>query len=684
LTALECSQPYSSATATGLTAGGVRGLDVGGQITLTYDVLIDAADKTAGITMITNTAAVEDRAGIDSDTAVVEVAREEAALEISKSAGVVTTTGNGVYTVSYDIEVLNPVTSATCANNGTDGCMLIDNTNVQANDGLDTVFGSALVSATATITAGTCAPNPAYTGIAPNTDLLVGTDTLASGQSCTITVAAVVTADTDVAGSAPLGVTTNTASAASDQITTPVTADADAVLAENPAMVVTKTLSMAPTNNGDGTYSLEYTIDVDNTGDVDLRAVQVLDGLGDPAVFGSALSAQTPVVSPPCDVNPAYTGLAPNDGLLDGDDIIPVGGTCQIVLSVTVTVDSGNPDSALIDTDYTNTASGSGVGPAGTPASSSDTAVTQFTEDPMLDITKAVSAGPANNGDGTYDLTYEVVVTNTGNVELRNTQLTDDLAAIYGAGLVSASASVTAGPCTANPLYDGVAVSNLLDGTDTLPLAGACTVEITVSVDAANAPAGAPLVNTDILNQVGAQGTSPFGETVSGSATAMVQLVETPAIDVTKAVSSPTANNGDGTYDVTYEIMVANTGDVELIGVQVADGLDALFGSNLQSVANTVTAGPCVANPAYDGVAVTDLLDGLVDLAVAGSCTIEVAVTVLVDATDPAGLSTGLDAQRWAERWPRNGLWGWRGGLRCGDSHSWPVRDQRRLHRQCT
>lgn len=56
--------------------------------------------------------------------------------------------------------------------------------------------------------------------------------------------------------------------------------------------------------------------------------------------------------------------------------------------------------------------------------------------DPQIAATKRITAGPTANGDGTFDVTYEVTGINLGDIDLHDVQLTDDLTAFgtYTAG----------------------------------------------------------------------------------------------------------------------------------------------------------------------------------------------------------------------------------------------------------
>ena len=50
-----------------------------------------------------------------------------------------------------------------------------------------------------------------------------------------------------------------------------------------------------------------------------------------------------------------------------------------------------------------------------------------FTENPSIGIAKAITSGPINNNDGTYTLTYTMLVENTGDVLLNNVQVVENL-----------------------------------------------------------------------------------------------------------------------------------------------------------------------------------------------------------------------------------------------------------------
>jgi uncharacterized repeat protein (TIGR01451 family)/LPXTG-motif cell wall-anchored protein len=196
-----------------------------------------------------------------------------------------------------------------------------------------------------------------------------------------------------------------------------------------PELGVAKTVTAQPVGNGDGSYTLTYGVEVQNTGDFDLSGLQLTDDLQ--ATFAGALSfSVNEVRSDDLTANwPGFDGIATGDpGLLAGTDTLPVGGTGTVFVTVTVV-----PGAKLGP--YDNTAIGKGESPAdetvtdisdsGTdsnpnrsnPDEPGDTGGTDDpvpTEFPPIDLTVAkvsgVTAVPASGGPVDWD----VVVTNNG------------------------------------------------------------------------------------------------------------------------------------------------------------------------------------------------------------------------------------------------------------------------------
>ena len=130
-----------------------------------------------------------------------------------------------------------------------------------------------------------------------------------------------------------------------------------------PAISLAKSLTDGPTDNGDGSYTIEYSFVIENIGEVDLTNVGITDNFQ--AVFGAAATVTGPTpVSGTCDAAAAFTGTAS----------LAVGESCTAVWSIVV---SGVTPGVT----YNNTATATGTPPVGDPVTdvSDDATVTDAT-----------------------------------------------------------------------------------------------------------------------------------------------------------------------------------------------------------------------------------------------------------------------------------------------------------------
>ena len=72
----------------------------------------------------------------------------------------------------------------------------------------------------------------------------------------------------------------------------------------------------------------------------------------------------------------------------------------------------------------------------------------------------------------------------------------------------------------------------------------------------------------------------PTGSNCEDDPTILTLPTPDPQIGIAKTVNAPTAN-GDGTYTVTYTLLVENLGLYELFDIRITDNLTDPFGSNV-------------------------------------------------------------------------------------------------------
>ena len=217
------------------------------------------------------------------------------------------------------------------------------------------------------------------------------------------------------------------------------------------------------------------------------------------------------------------------------------------------------------------------------------------TEDPnpRLSVTKRATGAPEEGGKYALDetVTYEVVVTNNGNVTLTNVVVTDERT-----GAVFTK-------------IDGAEIAN---GTNAYTIASMSpnashTFEVTYEVteddilDAADA-------NGMLANRVTVEGENPDGEDPEppqpGEAEVPVEEPN-PSLSVTKSAMGEAPENGYKLGDtVTYQVVVKNDGNLTLTNVVVTDEReDAAFttveDANFAFDGNTVTIGEMLPNATY-------------------------------------------------------------------------------------
>ena len=278
----------------------------------------------------------------------------------------------------------------------------------------------------------------------------------------------------------------------------------DATSTENPNLYVEKTA----TPDADGVYNLgdtiHYTIKVTNNGNVTISNIKVTDDL-----TGGKWTADS---------------LAPNK-------------------STTFTTSYVVTESDILNGTIKNIAKATGTDPDGNPVETEGTAtVTTDTRHPYLTVDKTTTSTPENGSAYALGETikYRIVVTNTGNVTLKNVTATDEL--------------------TGNEWPVGTLAPGASEDY---------TAEYTVTEK--------DILNGQVVNTATADGEGPDGEEPEKIPDEVTDITVDPNghISITKTTTS--TPESDGKYalgeTITYHITAVNDGNLTLTNVVVTDDL---------------------------------------------------------------------------------------------------------------
>jgi large repetitive protein len=433
---------------------------------------------------------------------------------------------------------------------------IITYTYVVSNEGNATLFDAELTE-TGFTGAGN-APTPVLTtggadldGEADAPDLAVGASA-AFGATYTLVQADIdagsVTNQATATANDPAGAALKDLSGGTTGDDTPT----ETPLGSAPGMLALKTADVTglsvPPVVGD---VLAYSITVENSGNVTISNVALVDTLTDASGGTQSLDAVPTLVSGD-----------DGDGLLQVDEIW--------IYSATVTLTQ-----AMIDAGgLSNTATVSGETPGGGPVEdisdddgtgASDPTATTFDRTTSMTVIKVPSiTSDAAVGD---EITYTYTVTNTGNVLLRAVTLADQHTSAAG----TVALAIAGDTLATDSGVAGDSVDANADGIwDTLGPNDVVTFTATYTVTLGDVNAGVALANT-----VTVTATSPTG-TTTPNATASVTIPLVLADPAITAVKSVVVNDGgDGVVNagdtLTYTYVITNTGNVTAFDVILAE-----------------------------------------------------------------------------------------------------------------
>ncbi|MGA2504173.1 MAG: sortase [Anaerolineales bacterium] len=291
-----------------------------------------------------------------------------------------------------------------------------------------------------------------------------------------------------------------------------------------------------------------------------------------------------------------------------------------IICTASYTITLGDLDSGSV----TNIASAHGLFGGSPVDSATDTKTIYATQITSLALTKTGTLnmnvvapnGVANMGD---TITYTFLLHNTGNVTLTDLSVGDPRLPVL--------------TCTIASLPPGVSTSCAASNNEYI-------------LTQADIDAGS------VSNTAVASGKDPNDIDVTGSDSITVNIPQSPVIGVAKRMLGNPVLVSSGTWDVTFEFLLKNYGDVSLDALQVTDDLTLTFPTptiftvlSVTSPSFSVNWSTPVAPTDYDGVGNLNLLSGGDILAVGGQGAITLVVRIVPASTGPfnnSAIASGL------------------------------------------
>lgn len=387
-------------------------------------------------------------------------------------------------------------------------------------------------------------------------------------------------------------------------------------LFKSPSIGLAKIVSDS-TKKANGSYDVTYRLFVKNNGSLPLTNVVLTDTLSKvfklPATF-TVLGAPIKNAGSQLVVNSAFNGTTDTRLTLPASTI-PVGQTDTLDFKVNL-----QPDTIKV---FANTAV---VNARGTLASGTNQDIRDLSnagtnpdapgsnptilnldpgdgmgsiEIPCIGVVLSVK-DTVKQADGTYNIIFQSIIENCGNLTLSNVQLCDTLANTFPALLepkIVQQPTVNAGSqlvTTTN--YDGVTNTCLLASSSVLAAGKSDTVTWTVNIKLG--PDRGRFTNSVVVS-----GRTPAGLLISNTSSTNINFNVIPeaSIGISKEASKPVKVSGS-TYDVTFKFNVKNYGRTALTNIQVEDNLSQTFGDSVRidSVSVTADAG-FVVNTNYTG-----------------------------------------------------------------------------------
>ncbi|MFV0459060.1 MAG: beta strand repeat-containing protein [Actinomycetales bacterium] len=381
----------------------------------------------------------------------------------------------------------------------------------------------------------------------------------------------------------PFQLLPNSADPGDDPSTFEITAD--------PRMELTKSVTGYTDSNGNGVVDvgdvIHYGFSVFNTGNVELTLLTVNDAN---AVVAGGPMTLDPGATDTTTFTAAHV-ITTADIAAGGVENAASATGFHNDLQVTDSSDAGtDPDGATItDPENTETPNPGGLLPNDPGDHGDDPSTFTIVPDARLVLIKSVAGYTDVNGNGLVDagdqVSYEFTLTNIGNAPITGITVSDPAATVTGGPIALAAGDSDGSSFAAEHTITTAEVS--AGGFENVATASGdhSGTAVTDSSDAGTDAAGNRIADPGAVDTPSPLGTHE-NTPATGDDPTTFAIEARPALTFEKSVTGYSDRNGNGYPDVgdviQYSFLVANTGNVDLVDVQVLDANATVTGGPIR------------------------------------------------------------------------------------------------------
>ncbi len=400
-------------------------------------------------------------------------------------------------------------------------------------------------------------------------------------------------------------------------------------------------LAADTTRQANGSYNITFRALIEACGNVKLEGVKVTENLATmfptPTTF-TIVQKPTAGIGSKIQTNDSFNGTTDLNLTIPEGSIVEAGkvDTVKFVINIVPNGKEGPFSTNAIVEAIGNTA-------FGIPQDVSDvsnngkTVIKESAEPTVVRLYKSPSVGLAKivldttkKANGSFDITYQLLVKNNGSLTLNNVIVRDTLSKVFKAPatftVVAAPSKNTSSQLTLNSAFNGTTDTRLTLTGSSIAIGKTDTLKFTVNVqpDTLKAFANTAVVSgsgtltsgttenvTDLSNaglNPDAPGSNPTNLNLNSEGGSSIEV---PCIGIALYVKD-TVRQADSSYNITYKAILKNCGNLNLSSIQICDTLSKTFTSPAVAklaVKPTVSAGSLLKiDTSYNGTSKTCML----------------------------------------------------------------------------